>query len=145
MDALVGAAGILETSIKGNSRICDIWPSTYMTCLCFQSNFSKTARNFLTILRLLLEENISFHINLISQLDALVGEAGIPRNIDKRKQPYMRYMAISLYDIHMFAVKFLKNGSKFFNNTSSSTRAEYFLSYKPSQPIGRASLWDWRS
>ena len=35
----------------------------------------------------------------------------------------------------MFEVEFLKNGSKFFNNTSSSARGEYFLSYKPSQPI----------
>ena len=42
----------------------------------------------------------------------------------------------------MFEVEFLKNGSKFFNNTSSPARGEYFLSYKPSQPIGRASLWD---
>ena len=39
-------------------------------------------------------------------------------------------MAIGLHDLAMFEVKFLKNGSKFFNNTSSSTRAEYFLSYK---------------
>ena len=39
-----------------------------MTCLCLKSNFSKTARNFYTILRLLLEENISFHINLVNQL-----------------------------------------------------------------------------
>ena len=42
----------------------------------------------------------------------------------------MRYMAISLHDIPMFEVEFLKNGSKFFNNTSSHIR-EYFLSYKP--------------
>ena len=45
----------------------------------------------------------------------------------------------------MFEVEFLKNGSKFFNNTSSPAGGEYFLSYKPSQLIGRASLWDWRS
>ena len=49
----------------------------------------KTARNFLTILRLLLEENVYFYINLVIQLDAPVDEAGIPRNIDERKQPYM--------------------------------------------------------
>ena len=46
---------------------------------------------------------------------------------------------------NMFVVQFLKNGSKFFNNTSSPAKGEYFLSYKPSQPIGRASLWDWHS
>ena len=54
-------------------------------------------------------------------------------------------MANSLHNMPMFEVKFLENGSKFLNNNSSSSRAEYFLSYKPSQPIGRASLWDWRS
>ena len=43
-----------------------------------------------------IEENISFHLNLVSQLDALVGEAGIPRNFDKRKQPYM---AIYVYQL----------------------------------------------
>ena len=85
-----------------------------MTCLCLKSNFSKTARNFWTILRLLLEKNISLHINLVSQLDALVGEAGSPTNIDKSKQPHMRYMAISFHDMPMFEVKFLKNGSIFF-------------------------------
>ena len=53
-------------------------------------------------------------------------------------------MAISLHDMSIFEVEFLKNGSKFFNITSFPSRGEYFLSYKPSQLIGRASLWDWR-
>ena len=43
-----------------------------------------------------MEENISVHLNQVSQLDALVGEAGIPRNFDKRKQPYM---AIYVYQL----------------------------------------------
>ena len=43
-----------------------------------------------------MEANISVHLNLVSQLDALVGEAGIPRNFDKRKQPYM---AIYVYQL----------------------------------------------
>ena len=51
----------------------------------------------------------------------------------------MRYMALSLHDMPMFQVEFLKNDSKFFNNTSSPIRGKYFLSYKPSQLIGRAS------
>ena len=49
-------------------------------------------------------------------------------------------MAISLQDMPMFEVEFLKNGSEFFNNTSSPTRGEFFFSYKPSQLIGRARL-----
>ena len=60
-----------------------------MTQIHKNQYFLKTARNFLAILRPGIEENISFHLNLVSQLDALVGEAGIPRNFDKRKQPYM--------------------------------------------------------
>ena len=54
-------------------------------------------------------------------------------------------MAISLHHMPMIEVKFLKNGSKFFNNTSCPSRGEYVISYKLSQPIGRASLLDWRS
>ena len=62
-----------------------------MTCLCLKSNYSKTARNFLTIFRVLLEENISFHINLVSQLDALVCETGVCRNSKMRKHPKTKY------------------------------------------------------
>ena len=36
---------------------------------------------------------------------------------------------MSLHDMPMFEVEFLKNGLKLFNNTSSPTRGEYFLSY----------------
>ena len=39
---------------------------------------------------------VQFLLNLVCQLDALVGEAGIPRNFDKRKQPYM---AIYVYQL----------------------------------------------
>ena len=83
-------------------------------------------------------------MNLVSQLDVLVCANGTHRNIEIRKQSY-RNMAIRLHDMPMVEVKFLNNGSKFFNNTSTPTREEYFLSYTPSQPIGRASLWDWPS
>ena len=86
-----------------------------------------------------LEDNNSFHLNLVIQLDALVGETVIPINIDKRKQPYIRYMAISLHDYVWSRIA--QNGSNFFNNASSPIRGEYFPSYKPSQPIGRASWW----
>ena len=46
----------------------------------FEVKFLKNGSKFLTILRLLLEENIFFHINLVSQLDALVCETGVRRN-----------------------------------------------------------------
>ena len=59
-----------------------------MTELHKNQYFLKVAQKFLALLCPGIEENISFHLNLVSQLDALV-EAGIPKNIDKRKQPYM--------------------------------------------------------
>ena len=44
-----------------------------MTQLYKNQYFLKTARKFLAILCPGIEENISFHLNLVSQLDALVG------------------------------------------------------------------------
>ena len=60
-------------------------------------------------------DNISFHMNLVSQLAALVCEPGIHRNTDWRKHLIGRNLVISLYDILLDDV-FLKNGSKFFHN-----------------------------
>ena len=73
-----------------------MWPVGFLTYLHKNRYFLKTARNFWAILRPEIEENISFLLNLVNQLDALVGEAGIPRNFDKRKQPYM---AIYVYQL----------------------------------------------
>ena len=67
----------METAVYG-----DIWPSAQSHAYGWSQISQKRLEIFLTILCLLLEENISIHINLVSQLDALVGEAGIPRNID---------------------------------------------------------------
>ena len=58
-------------------------------------------------------DNISVHVNLVSQLAALVCQPGIPRNKDKGKQLIGRNLVISLYDILLYDI-FLKNGSKFF-------------------------------
>ena len=55
----------------------------------FEVKFLKNGSTFFNYTSFILEENLSFHINLVSQLDAIVGEAGIPRNIDERKHPYM--------------------------------------------------------
>ena len=108
--------------------------------------FSKTARNFIMILSLgkVEVDNISFHMNLVSQLAALVCQLGVHRNKDKRKQLIGRNLVISLYDILLDDI-FLKNGSNFLHNTFPAYSWHYFLSYEPSQPIGRASLYDWRS
>ena len=42
-------------------------------------------------------------------------------------------------------VTFLQNGSKFLHDTFSRQSTQYFLSYEPIQPIGRAGLSAWRS
>ena len=72
------------------------------------------------ILRPGIEENISFHLNLVSQLDALVGEAGIPRNFDKRKQPYM---AIYVYQLTWHAYVWSRISKKRLENFQ-----QYFVS-----------------
>ena len=77
--------------------------------------FSKTARNFLMILSLFKEINISFHMNLVSQLAALVCQSGVHRNKERRKHLIGRNLVISLYYILLDDI-FLKNGSKFFHN-----------------------------
>ena len=73
--------------------------------------FSKTARNFFMILSLGKVDNISFNMNLVSQLAALVCQPGVHRNKDKRKQLIWRNLCISLYVILLDDI-FLKNGSK---------------------------------
>ena len=78
--------------------------------------FSKMARSFFMILSLGKVDNISFHMNLVSQLAALVCQPGVHRNKDRRKQLIWRNLGISLYVILLDDI-FLKNGSKFFHNT----------------------------
>ena len=63
------------------------------------SYFSKTARNFFMILSLGKVDNISFHMNLVSQLAAQVCQPGVHRNKDRRKQLIGRNLVICLYDI----------------------------------------------
>ena len=75
--------------------------------------FSKTARNFFMILSLGKVENISFHMNLVSQLAALVCQPGVHRNKERRKQLIGRNLVISLYDILLDDI-FLKTALNFF-------------------------------
>ena len=51
--------------------------------------FSKTARNFFTIYFLPKVDNISFHLNLVSQLAALVCTIGVHGNIGNSKQSFI--------------------------------------------------------
>ena len=52
-------------------------------CRCYIS--PKKARIFFIILSLRQVNNISFHLNLVSQLAALVCQPGVHRNIDRKK------------------------------------------------------------
>ena len=51
--------------------------------------FSKTARNFITIYFLPKVDNISFHLNLVSQMAALVCSIGAHGNIGNSKQSFI--------------------------------------------------------
>ena len=107
-------------------------------------HFSKTARNFFMILSLGKVDNISFYMNVVSQLAALVCRPGVHSNKERGKHLIGRNLVISLYDILLDDI-FLENGSKFFHDTFSRQGRQYFLSHEPSQPIGRAGLSVWRS
>ena len=51
--------------------------------------FSKTARNFFTIYFLPKVDNTSFHLNLVSQMAALVCSIGVHGNIGNSKQSFI--------------------------------------------------------
>ena len=51
--------------------------------------FSKTARNFFTMHSLPKVDTISFHLNLVNQLAALVCTIGVHGNIGNRKKSSM--------------------------------------------------------
>ena len=85
--------------------------------------FSKTVRNFFMILSRGKVDNISFHMNLVSQLAALVCQPGIHRNKYKGKQLIGRNLVISLYDILLDDI-FIKNGSKIFFRIYSLSKVD---------------------
>ena len=80
--------------------------------------FSKTARNFLTILTLHKVDNISFQMSLGSHLAALVWQTGVHRNVARNKDVIWRNLLRSWHDITKFDVIFFKNGSRFRHITS---------------------------
>ena len=83
-------------------------------------------------------------MNLVSQLDALDYSTCADGNIDIRKPLIWRNVAKGLHDMTILDINFLKNGSKFSTNILPVQSRQYLLSYKPSQPIGRASWSDLR-
>ena len=82
--------------------------------------FSKTARNVFTIYSLPKDDNISFHLTLVSQLAALVCTIGVHGNIGNSKQSFIAiYTQEHAWEDYL-DVTFLQNGSKFFHNTFSA-------------------------
>ena len=96
-------------------------------------HFSETARNFFILLSLRQVNNISFHLNLVSQFAALVCQPGVNRNIDKKNQVIWRHFGKSFQDMTILDVIFLQNGSKFLHDTFSRQSRQYFLSHELSQ------------
>ena len=81
-------------------------------------HFSKTARNFFIILSLRKVNNISLHMNLVSQLAALVCQPGVHRNIENKSGDLATFwQKLPGHDI--LDVIFLQNGSKFFREKVS--------------------------
>ena len=138
-----------------------------MTQLSLMLYFSKTARNFLTILTLHKVDNISFQMSLGSHLAALVWQTGVHTNVARNKDVIWRNLVRSWHDTTKFDVIFFKNGSKFFHNTFADNTFAWaamprwfdivdniwcyiFPAFKwvdniPGQPFSRAGLTDWRS
>ena len=122
----------------------EIWSEADMTQLSLMLYFSKTARNFLTILSLNIDI-IPFQMSLSSHLAALVWQTGVHTNVARNKDVIWRNLVRSWHDTTKFDVIFFKNGSKFFHNTFAEHSRYYSLSNEPRQPFSRAGLTDWRS
>ena len=114
--ALVCQPGVHRNIENKSGDLATFLAKASRTWLSYMLYFSKTARNFFMILSLGKVNNISFHMNLVSQLAALIGQPSVHRNKDRRKQLIGRNLVICLYDILLDDI-FLKDGSKFFHNT----------------------------
>ena len=79
-----------------------------MTQLTLMLYFSKTARNFLTILTLHKVDNISFQMSLGSHLAALVWQTGVHTNVARNKDVIWRDLLRSWHDTTKFDVIFFK-------------------------------------
>ena len=143
--ALVCQPGVHRNIENKSGDLATFLAKASRTWLSYMLYFSKTARNFFMILSLGKVNNISFHMNLVSQLAALIGQPGVHRNIDKKNQVIWRHFIKIFQDMTILDVIFLQNGSTFFHDTFSRQSRQYFLVHEPSQPIGRAGLSAWRS
>ena len=114
--ALVCQPGVHRNIDKKNQVIWRHFSKSFQDMTILDVIFSKMAQNFFMILSVGKVDNISFHLNLVSQLAALVCQPGVHRIKDRRKQLIGRNLVISLYDILLDDI-FIKNGSKFFHNT----------------------------
>ena len=143
--ALVWQTGV-HTNVARNKEV--IWRNLAkadMTQLSLMLYFSKTARNFFTILSLNIVDNIPFQMSLGSHLAALVWQTGVHTNVARNKEVIWRKLVGSWHDTTKFDVILFKNGSKFSHNTYPAQSRQYFLSNEPRQPFSRAGLTDWRS
>ena len=107
--ALVWQTGV-HTNVARNRDV--IWRN-----LSLMLYFSKTARNFFTILSLNIVDNNPFQMSLGSHLAALVWQTGVHTNVARNKDVIWRNLVRSWHDTTKFDVIFFKNGSKFFHNT----------------------------
>ena len=115
--ALVWQTGV-HTNVARNKDV--IWRNlvrSWHDTTKFDVIFSKTARNFFTILSLNIVDNIPFQMSLGSHLAALVWQTGVHTNVTRNKDVIWRNLVRSWHDTTKFDVIFFKNGSKFFHNT----------------------------
>ena len=143
--ALVWQTGV-HTNVARNKEV--IWRNLAkadMTLLSLMLYYSKTARNFFTILSLSIVDNIPFQMSLGSHLAALVWQTGVHTNVARNKEVIWRNLVGSWHDTTNFDVILFKNGSKFSHNTYPAQSRQYFLSNEPGQPFSRAGLTNWRS
>ena len=89
----------------------EIWSEADMTQLSLMLYFSKTARNFFTILSLNIVDIIPFQMSLSSHLAALVWQTGVHTNVARNKDVIWRNLVRSWHDTTKFDVIFFKNGS----------------------------------
>ena len=115
--ALVWQTGVHTNVAKIKMWYGEIWSEADMTQLSLMLYFSKTARNFFTILSLNIVYNIPFQMSLGSHLAALVWQTGVHTNVARNKDVIWRNLVRSWHDTTKFDVIFFKNGSKFFHNT----------------------------
>ena len=115
--ALVWQTGVHRNVARIKMWYGEIWSEADMTQLSLMLYFSKTARNFFTILSLNIIDNIPFHMSLGSYLAALVWQTGVHTNVVRNKDVIWRNLAKADMIQLSLMLYSSKNGSKFFHNT----------------------------